>query len=416
MKIAVVGGGVAGIVAAHLLVKKHEVVLFEANDYLGGHTNTRVINEGADSGTAVDTGFIVCNKKNYPNFYRFLDSLNVARQDSDMCFGFNNRNNDFTYNGPTFKHFMVEPKNLLQPGFLWMIYEKYKFSTKAISDLKYNRVGDISIVEYCAGLGMSTFFMQHYLIPLAASIWSSSDESMAHFPAITFLRFFDNHGILDLSKLPKWQTIVGGSHTYIKEFKKYFIGSIRLSTPVNKIDRFNNTISVFTEKYGEEKYDHVVLATHADISLRMLSNPSEQEKAYLSKWRYASNNTVLHTDTSFLPKKEKLWASWNYVKDSNLLKPVNITYYMNRLQNLKTKNRYLVTLNQSDFIKSTDKIYETNYEHPIYTPQSVETQKKLQEVQGENSTWFCGSYLGYGFHEDAVTSAFKVAQKFGIEL
>ena len=418
LKIAVVGGGVAGIVAAYVLSRRHRVTIFEKAGYLGGHTNTIEIGNGPDQGAPVDTGFIVCNKSNYPCFYRFLDQLEVPLRDCDMCFSFHSEETGLTYNGPTFRHFMAEPRNLFQPRFLRMLIEQRRFNRRAAADLKNGTLDDRPLGRYFKDLRLSRFFIENYVIPLAASIWSSPDSRIYDFPAITFIRFFDNHGMLDMSRLPQWQTVAGGSYSYVKAFKSRFPGEIRLNTPAEKIRRSANAVEIDSPATDAEKFDRVVLALHADQALTALSDPAPEETALLGAWKYNSNHTVLHTDTSLLPAKQRLWASWNYLRrrKSAPTDPLSITYYMNRLQGLHTARHYMVTLNRSEQIKAESVIYQIDYTHPIYTSETVRTQERLRALSGRRNTYYCGAYMRYGFHEDGVASALDVAAKLGLEL
>ena len=418
LKIAVVGGGVAGIVAAYVISRKHTVTIFEREQRLGGHTNTITINQGPDAGTPVDTGFIVCNSKNYPNFYRFLDQLGVPRRDSDMCFGFQCERSGLTYLGPTLRAFLARPSNLLQPQFLRMLSDRQRFNRRALADLESGALKERTLGDYFRELKVSRFFVENYMIPLAAAVWSSPDSGIYDFPAQTFIRFFANHGMLNLSELPQWQTVVGGSARYVTAFKKLFPGEIRLGSPVQQIIRTGQTVRVQTGQAEAEHFDAVVLASHADESLQLLADASEAERRLLGKWTYSRNDTVLHSDPSLLPSNRKFWASWNYRRraQASSTEPVSISYYMNRLQGLRTQADYIVTLNGRKYIDPAAVIYATEYHHPVYTSAAVQTQAELLALSGTNRTYFCGAYLRYGFHEDAVISSLAAAEKLGVAL
>ncbi|MBX7144849.1 MAG: FAD-dependent oxidoreductase [Oligoflexia bacterium] len=413
LKVAIVGGGIAGIMAAHLLSKRYEVTLFERESWLGGHTNTITIPSGPDAGLAIDTGFIVCNPDNYPRFYAFLDELGVPTRDSDMTFCFSSKESGFTYNGPTLSAFLVEPLNLLNPSFIRMIIEQRRFNRAASTDLSNRTIGSLSLGEYCRRLGLSDFFIQSYLVPLIASIWSSPDASIEEFPALTFITFFNNHGMLNFNRLPRWQTIANGAQSYVRAFTKNFRGTINLSSAVAAIERDKEGVTLTLQNGNRHRYNKVILATHADISLAMLTNPSQEEVNLLGAWKYSTNHTVLHTDARLMPKKRKLWGSWNYTRmgqrEAEL--PVCISYYMNRLQGLKAHSDYFVSLNCTEHIDPKSVIYDIAYTHPVYTPLSVASQVRIREINGANNTFYCGAYLGYGFHEDAVNSAYAVAAR-----
>lgn len=418
MKIAIVGGGVAGITAAYLLGRSHDVTLFERNEYLGGHTNTRVIEDGEDAGSCIDTGFIVCNPTNYPNFYRFVAELGVELRDSDMSFGFYCEESGLQYKGPAWYELITEPLNFFRPGFLRMILDRQRFNRELLKALDEGQVKEEPIYDYVVRARCSVSFIDLYLVPLISSIWSSPGRDALNFPARTFGVFFRNHGMLDLSKRPRWQTVAGGSHAYLKAFKQIFKGKIFLDSEVASVSRTGDGVTVSVKNQEPLSFDKVVMASHADETLKLLSDPSPEESQLLGKWSYNKNRTVLHTDASVMPPKKRLWASWNYQrsKSGNDQHGVAITYYMNNLQGLETKKDYFVTLNCGDRIDPSKIIYETVYTHPVYTPESIATQEELQGINGDRNTFFCGAYMGYGFHEDAVKSSLKVAERLGISL
>jgi len=417
-KILVVGGGIAGITAAYVLSRAHNVTLLERNEYLGGHTNTRVVHDPINPELPVDTGFIVCNPRNYPNFYNFLAQLGITRQDSDMSFGFSCERTGLQYMGPSVKEFLAAPGNLLHPQFVKMIIEQFRFNRRALRDLREGNLGEIPLGEYLRELGTSEFFFDNYLAPLIGSIWSAPDSNALEFPALSFFTFFNNHGMLELHKRPQWQTVVGGSHAYVRAFRAAFPGEIRLAAPARAISRDAQGVTLTLDGAAPERYDAVVVATHADEALRLLADPSDEERAALGSWRYSTNRTVLHTDASVLGPKRRLWAAWNYRRRSAARadSPVAITYYMNKLQRLHAARDYFVTLNCNDSIDPSSIIYEVEYTHPIYTPKSPESQKAIKNLNGTRNTFFCGAYMRYGFHEDGVISALNVTQQMGLSL
>ncbi len=417
LNIAVVGAGVAGITAACLLSKRHHVTLIERNDYVGGHTNTIDVDEDGVR-VPVDTGFIVCNPKNYPIFYKLLAEWGVKLRDSDMSFGFSCDTTGLGYTGPSVSQFMRKPGNLLKPQFIGMIRQQRRFNRFALRDLRADALGDITLGDYLGRIRASDFFINNYLVPLSASVWSSPDAGILDFPAQTFLRFFDNHGLLELSKFPKWQTVVGGSKAYVEAFRAKFRGTILTNAAVRAIERSADGITIRLIDERTHSCDRVVLASHADETLQMLADPSHEERELLGTWQYHRNPTVLHTDTSVMPADKRLWASWNYRRPSDATPsdPVPITYSMNRLQGLKTQRQYFVTLNAQHDLSPGTEIYSVVYTHPAYTPEAVAAQPRIRAMNGTNHTYYCGSYLGYGFHEDAVRSAVDVAQHFGVSL
>jgi predicted NAD/FAD-binding protein len=418
VKIVVVGGGIAGITAAFVLSRAHDVTLVDRNDYLGGHTNTRVVVDPRNPELSVDTGFIVCNPRNYTNFYRFLDQLGVERQDSDMSFGFSCEKTGLQYMGPSIVEFLKAPGNLLNPKFLSMILEQRRFNSRAQADLKAGALGDMPLGEYLKAVGTSDYFLQHYLAPLIGAIWSAPDSNALEFPALTFLTFFNNHGMLELSTRPQWQTVCGGSHAYIKAFRKAFKGSLRLLSEAATVQRSEHGVTLLLKGNQPEFFDKAIIATHADEALKLLADPSNEEQDALRSGRYSTNRTVLHTDARVLGPKRRLWAAWNYRRriSSTSDSPVAITYYMNKLQRLNAERDYFVTLNAENEIDAGSILYETVYTHPIYTPESPRSQKAIKELNGARHTYFCGAYMRYGFHEDAVISALDVTKSFGLEL
>ncbi len=417
LKIAIVGGGIAGITSAYLLAKKHKVTLFERNAYVGGHTNTIAVTEDAQV-LPIDTGFIVCNPKTYPNFYRLLAEWGVPLRDSDMSFGFYCDDTRVGYAGPEIREFLRKPTNLLNPKLLGMIRTQRRFNRRAAADLKNGSLASLSLGDYLRKIDVNSFFIEHYLVPLAAAVWSSPDADISRFPAETFIRFFANHGLLDIRDRPTWQTVVGGSSAYIKAFRARFDGEVYTDSPVQSVQRDANGVLITLKDQQSKRFDHVVLAAHADESLAMLVDPTESERSALSSWSYQDNHVQLHTDSKVMPSDQRLWASWNYRRHScsDDTTPVNITYYMNRLQGLQTTQNYFVTLNSKQIVDPKKVIYSVDYTHPVYTSRSIDSQKQLRSINGTHNTWFCGAYMRYGFHEDAVVSAHDVASRFGITI
>ena len=418
LKVAVIGAGVAGITTAYLLDRKHEVTLYEKNDYVGGHTNTIVINRGPDEGTPVDTGFIVLNDRNYPTLNRFLVQLDVQIRKSDMSFSLYCEKSGLQYSSNFPDGFFAQRKNLWSVAFWKMVYDILKFNKKARLDLQNKNLGNVPLGEYLNQGNFSKQMIENYIIPMGAAIWSARPQQMFEFPASTFIRFFENHGLLTLKDRPQWYSVIGGSHTYVKKFLKGFKGTVITNSNIDQICRIETGIAVRMTDHTFKHFDCVIIATHTDEALTLLSDPSNDEKRLLGAWTYEKNHAVLHTDPSVMPPNKHAWASWNYTrekssKDSN---PVSVSYDMNRLQGLQTKNRYFVTLNRTKSIPSEHIIREINYTHPSYTFQSINTQKELPKLNGVQNTFFCGSYFGYGFHEDAVQSGTAVARAFGIEL
>jgi predicted NAD/FAD-binding protein len=418
LKIAVVGGGVAGIVSSCLLEQRHRVSLFEQNDYLGGHTNTVEIKDGPDAGLAVDTGFIVLNDRTYPLFQKFLKRLDVATRDSEMSFGFQCRQTGLVYAGNNLNGLFAQRRNLLRANFYRFLFEIGRFCRQAREDLARGTLQQITLGEYLQRGRYSGDMIDNYLLPMAAAIWSTPALRAVDFPAEPFLRFFKNHGLLAFRDRPQWKTVVGGSFAYVKAFRKAFPGEIRLNAGVKKVFREPDGVRLQFADGHSRLFDRLVIATHADQALRLLGDASAEERRLLSPWQYQRNHTVLHTDAGLLPVRKPARAAWNFTReatDSGSL-PVFVTYYMNRLQGLQARQHYCVTLNYPHDFRPEAVIARFDYHHPQYTFASLATQPELPRLNGQRQTWFCGSYFGYGFHEDAVRSAVAVAGDFGVSL
>jgi len=418
LKVAVVGGGVAGIVSAYLLQQKHQVTLLEQNDYLGGHTNTIEISEGPDAGLAVDTGFIVLNDATYPLFQTFLAQLGVATRDAEMSFGFQCRQTGLVYAGNTLNGLFAQRSNLLSPTFYRFLLEIGRFSKQAREDLAAGSIPEVTLGDYLQRGNFSRFMVENYLLPMAAAIWSTPALRAADFPAAAFLRFFKNHGLLSFRNRPQWKTVVGGSFSYVKAFRNNFDGEIRLNAGVEKIFREVDGVRLQFANSFSEVFDRVVIATHADQALRLLGDASATEQRLLGPWEYQHNRTVLHTDSALLPPQRAAWSAWNFTRESasSDTNPVYVSYYMNQLQGFTADKHYCVTLNRRQEFHPESVIAEFDYHHPQYSFASLKTQELLPTLNGQNNSWFCGSYFGYGFHEDAVRSAVAVGKDFGVEL
>jgi len=412
--VAVIGGGVSGIVASYYLSKKFEVTLFEKNNYVGGHTNTVVIQSGPDRGLAVDTGFIVCNDKTYPEFHKFLRDLGVAVRSADMSFGYYNEKNNFQYAGTSLRGLFAQPRNLFSISYLLMLKEILSFNKGALRALEQGELEGLSLGEYLQQQKASGRLLEDYLLPMGAAIWSSPDMDLLSFPAETFFTFFRNHGLLEFRKRPQWQTVVGGSFQYVKSFQKNFSGKIHTDSEVVSISRDPEGVKVKTRN-EVSNFDYCILATHADEALKLLSDPTSEEEQALSPWSYQTNRTVLHTDRRFLPPLKSAWAAWNYRREagSDGEDPVSVTYYMNRLQGLDVSEEYCVTLNPKSEIDQSKIIAQFSYTHPVFTFEALQGRKLLEGLSGQSKTFYCGSYFGFGFHEDAVKSALRLVEMLG---
>jgi len=409
MKIAVIGGGISGNVAAYHLAKDHEVTLFEAGDHLGGHTHTHEL-EWQGKQYNVDTGFIVFNDRTYPNFMAMLDELGVAYQPTEMSFSVRSDSHSLEYNGSTLNTLFAQRRNLLRPSFLRMIQEILRFNREAPVDYHEGRA-DLSLGEYLLKNGYSADFSNLYIIPMGAAIWSTDPRMMQQFPAAFFIRFFINHGLLDITNRPQWYVIKGGSKQYLEPMKQAYADRIRLHTPVESVKRNLNNVQITTKAHGNEFYDAVVIASHSDQALKMLLDPTIAEQQVLGAIPYQGNRALLHSDKSVMPRRSLAWASWNYrigVRDDK----ATLSYDMNRLQGIKAPVNFLVTLNNDDAVDPKSVIKELYYEHPVYTEQTVNAQSRLKDISGYKRTFYCGAYWGNGFHEDGVVSALKAVEEF----
>ncbi len=419
-RIAVVGAGVAGLTAAWLLAPAHQVVLFEQEARLGGHTHTIVLPDGPDAGTAIDTGFIVFNEPNYPMFGRLLARLEVASQPSDMSFSFHRVGDGFHYAGTGLDGLFSHRRNLLSPAFYRLLGELQGFNARARRDLAAGVLGDRTIGEYVASLGLSDPFRDAYLAPMASAIWSMPPRESLDYPAAAFLRFFEQHGLLRLTGAPRWRTIVGGSQTYVRALLAQFTGAggaVRSGAPVTAVRRDDDGVEVATAA-SRERFDDVVIATHADQALALLADPTPDERRLLGAWRYTTNRAVLHSDPSVLPPRRRAWAAWNYEEEParSGLAPVCVTYWMNRLQRLETERTWCVTLNRQAPVDEARVVARMTYSHPRYDRAALASQAELPGLNGVRRTYYCGSYFRYGFHEDAVASAAEVGRAFGAML
>lgn len=412
MKIAVVGGGISGNVAAYHLNKDHDVTLYEANDYIGGHTHTHDIEHGADRFN-IDTGFIVFNYRTYPNFVSLLEELNVDVRASNMGFGVKSEVNGLEYSGSSLNAVFAQRSNLFRPRFHRMLLDILRFNREAYN-LSHELDETVTLGEFLDRGGYSKHFIDQYILPMGAAIWSSIPEQMQEFPARFFIRFFHNHGLLTVKDQPTWYVIKNGSRAYVQPLVDSFRDRIRLSSPVQRIRRFPTHVEVHANGQAES-YDAVFIAAHADQALNMLDAPTALEREVLAAFPYQENEAVLHTDTRMLPDKRLAWAAWNYLIPASRRELVTLTYNMNILQGLESQKQYLVTLNNTAAIDDSKIIKRINYSHPVFTPGSISAQMKHADVNGTQRTWYCGAYWRNGFHEDGVVSAMNAVKHFNEE-
>jgi uncharacterized protein len=408
MKIAIIGTGISGNVAAYHLNKEHDITVYEANDYLGGHTHTHNI-ELEDKSYSVDTGFIVFNYKTYPNFTGLLEELGVKEQLSKMSFGVKCEKTGLEYMGSTINSLFAQRRNIFRPSFWRMILDILRFNRQA-TDLLEDASNDISLGEYLKREKFSQTFINYYLVPMAAAVWSADLNLMYQFPARYLIKFFHNHGLLSVTNRPDWYVIKGGSKTYVTALTESFKDKIKLSTPVTGVKREKEAVVVNSAR-GEERYDAVFFACHSDQALRLLAEPTASETQVLGAIKYQENEVLLHTDASILPKRKTAWAAWNYHLLENDQGQVPVTYNMNILQGLDSDQTFCVTLNNSNAIDQTKVLKRLQYHHPIYTQESVAAQSRQSEINTDK-LYFCGAYWRYGFHEDGVVSALNALEKF----
>ena len=410
MKIAVIGTGISGNVAAWHLNREHDVTVFEANEYVGGHTHTHDIRWGG-SRYAVDTGFIVFNERTYPNFIALLDELGVASRPTVMSFSVRDERTGLEYNGHSLNTLFAQRTNLLRPDFLRMIRDILRFNREAPLALDSD-APEIGLGEYLARGGYSRMFIDRYIIPMGAAIWSMDPVNMQEFPARFFIRFFQHHGLLDIRDRPKWYVIEGGSREYVKPLVETFRHRIHLNTPVEAVRRLPTHVVVKPRHRPPERFDAVFIASHSDQALAMLSDASPLEREVLGAIRYQENEAVLHTDTSLLPRRRRAWAAWNYHVLATPGERVPVTYNMNILQGLDAPVQFCVTLNNSRAVDPRRVIDRMTYDHPVYTPDTIAAQHRQREINGANRTYFCGAYWRNGFHEDGVVSALDALKHF----
>jgi uncharacterized protein len=414
MRIAIVGAGVSGLVAAHLLHREHEIVVYEAGSYAGGHTNTIRVDTAYET-HHVDTGFVVMNDRNYPTFTRLLDRLGVARQPTHMSFSVKGEEHDFEYSG-TPRGLFCQPRNVASLRFQRMIVDLLRFN-RALRRLLEGEESGESMHDFLSRHRFSRAFVERLIVPQLSAVWSADPYQAGSFPARFIAEFFANHGMLGFRDRPRWATVSGGSARYVEALTEPFRDRIRLGAPVSSITRGEDAVEVIAAGAGAESYDHVIVATHSDQALQILRDPSDRERELLGAIRYQPNEAVLHTDSSLLPRRRWARSAWNF----HLLrepKPLStVTYYMNHLQRLRAEVDFCVTLNRTEAIDPTKVIRTIPYQHPIYTPRGVAAQAEHRSIGGLSTrTHYCGAYWGWGFHEDGVLSAVRACTPFGVSL
>jgi len=416
-RIAIIGAGISGITAAWLLSRRYQVTLIEKEPQLGGHAHTHYLDSGPDKGTPIDMGFIVLNDRNYPTLLTLFSQWGVQTQNSDMSFGFEDKESGFYYSSDFPRGLFARRKNLISPMFWCLMRDIFRFNRIGRKELKAG-IENLTLGQFLDKHRFSKPYIDYHMVPISAAVWSTPSENILDFPAEAILRFYEHHGLLTLANRPQWQTVAGGSISYVQAFEQQFQGTVKKSSPVLNVKRMNDKIEVRFKDHTAMDFDKVVLATHADISRRLLENPEPEESRVLDKWTYTNNDITLHSDRNVMPPKETAWASWSYVNVNrgSQAPAINMSYYMNRLQRLETAKKYFVTLNGETCIDPNQRIQSIVFEHPCYTFDSLSTHKELDAINGKDRIFYCGAYCGYGFHEDGARSGAVVGRKLGVEL
>ncbi|GJL93599.1 MAG: NAD/FAD-binding protein [Hyphococcus sp.] len=408
-RIAIIGSGVSGLSAAWLSSQAHDVVIYEKDRRVGGHSNT--VDVDLPGGTVpVDTGFIVFNEPSYPNFTALLDHIGVAHENSCMSFGVSIDDGEVEYSGQTLSSVFARRTNAASPSFWKMLSDIPRFHRDARSVLRAGFCEQASLGDFVEQMKYGRRFCEHFLKPMAAAIWSTPQMKVFDYPALAFLQFFENHGLLQVLNLPEWRTVSGGSRSYVNEIMSAFNGAVRLSSGASKIERSNGKVVVTDVNGNADQFDHVIIASHADAALSMLGDASRQERSILEAFTYQNNHAVLHLDESEMPQRRRAWSSWNYVGSENA---GAVTYWMNRLQNLPCDENVFVTLNPAREISAEKIVAEFNYDHPMFNAATEIAQKDIWRIQGRGGVWYAGAHLGHGFHEDGLQSGLAVAEAIG---
>ena len=412
MKVAIIGGGISGLMVAEKLEGKCDYTLFEKASRAGGHTDTHEVT--VDNKTYnVDTGFIVCNRKNYPTFFSMLDKYGIETQKSDMSFSVNNMQTGLVYNATNLSSLFCQKRNLLNPRFYRMIKDILRFYNESESVLESQT--KLSLGEYLKQNNYSKYFLEEHILPMASALWSGDFESIMEFPVTYLLSFMKNHQMLQISDRPLWETIKGGSQQYVKTLIQNLSGTFVTNCQIESVTRTKDSVKIHASGTSYE-FDKVFFATHSDQTLALLGNQtSKEETEILGSIPYVNNVIDLHTDSAIMPENKKAWASWTvnkYPVDTVNLQQCTVNYYMNLLQNIDCPQPLIVSLNQSQYINSEKILKSVHYQHPVYTSKTIESQQRKNEIQGKHNSYFCGAYWGWGFHEDGARSAHEAVQQF----
>ncbi|MBA5638255.1 FAD-dependent oxidoreductase [Duganella sp. LX20W] len=412
-RIAVIGAGISGLASAYFLNRQHDVVLFEAAAYLGGHTNTvDVTLEGRTHG--VDTGFLVYNERTYPNLVALFNELGVDSIGSDMSFAVSMDGGALEWAGTSLDTVFAQRANAASPSFLRMLWDILHFNRNAQRFLQRSNQTALTLGQLLEQEGYGARFRDAYLLPMAAAIWSSSPRDILRFPAATFLRFCLNHALLQVNDRPQWRTVAGGARNYVRKIVAT-LPDVRLKTPVSSVRRDGGRVQVLSHNASADEFDAVVFATHAPTTLAMLRDASETERAILAGVRYQPNTAYLHTDASLMPRRRKVWSAWNYMAGAQAdgERPVCVSYWLNQLQALPFETPVIVTLNPHVLPAEDKQLASFQYAHPVMDLATVRAQQQLSQIQGNGGAWFAGAWTGYGFHEDGLKSALRIAAAFG---
>ncbi len=418
-KIAIIGGGIAGLSAAWLLRNKFDITLYEAQARLGGHADTQTITLNGHA-IGVDTGFIVYNERNYPNLVGFFAALGVATQASEMSFSVSIDKGALEYGGGTLPQLFAQKRNLASPRFLRMLSDILRFNRDAPNLLQSpasEGMTDESLGEYLSRKGYSAGFVEDHILPMGAAIWSASLAEMREFPARHFIRFFQNHGLLSVTNRPEWRTITGGSRHYVSRVRDVIGNSIRLASAVTRIERAEDSVLV-TNNHATEHFDQIIFACHADEALALLASPTTAEQKLLASIRFQENLAVLHTDANLMPRRRSVWSSWNYLAadQASPQQKISLTYWMNKLQSLETSTPLLVTLNPEIPPDPATVLATRSYAHPQFDAGAIKAQQTLPSIQGKDRIWYTGAWTGWGFHEDGIAASVSIAEALGAEI
>ena len=415
MRIAIIGTGISGLTCAFLLGSRHDVTVFERDDRPGGHTNTIRVEFG-DEFHEVDTGFIVYNEPNYPGLVCLFERLGVPTKPSDMSFSVADETTGIEWRATSPNSVFAQRRNVLRPEFLRMLADIVGFNRSVRRLLRAGVPETMTLEDLLAAGGWSRHLGEWYLAPMVSAIWSAPPTQALEIPAHAFAHFFENHGLLQLGAQPRWRTVEGGARTYVERILRPLGGRVRLGTPVTKVTRRPEGIEVLSDRHGPEAFDHVILACHSDQSLGLLGDPTMAEREVLGAIRYQPNSAVLHTDDRLLPRTRRARASWNYRLPATRQRGATVTYHLNRLQSIDSHHDICVTLNEVEAVDPARIVEVFDYAHPMLDAPAIAAQKRYNDVSGQRSTWYCGAYWGYGFHEDGVQSALRVCRALGVAL